>query len=166
MLVKLITGGGYDRLPDKLRMLLFNHKYMTAKVANLYLGIEQICQEKEMQKYRIVVPTIRTRIADVICKAVKSKLLYDRIKQQVIDLIQHEAKSADSGADAGLNVKTVAHHFSKLVDEINISREKIIALSKDNPQQLANFKRIAQNLIKQLKELLANVEPDTNNTGN
>jgi len=120
-----------------------------------------------MQKYRDVVPTLdRTSIADVICKAVKSELLFDRIKQQIIGLIKRQAEAADSNADAGINVQTVAHHFSKLVDEINISREKIIALSKDNPQQLANFKRIAQNLIKQIKELLANVEPDMNSTGN
>jgi hypothetical protein len=167
MLVKLITEGGYDRLPDRLRMLLFNHKYMTAEVADLYLNLEELFEEKEMQKYCDVVPTLdRTSIADVICKAVKSELLFDRIKQQIIALIKRQAEGIDSNADTGINVQTVTHHFSKLVDEINISQEKIIALSKDNPKQLEYFRLITQKLIKHLKDLLANVEPDINSTGN
>jgi len=128
-LVRIVKNGDFDRLPGKLRVLLFNNKYMTAEMTDLFLRPEKFIEgngsNTELLKQTASNLTREERVS-IVEIALDKNWAEDKIGKHLAELLKHsefEPRKQDAA-------EILLSEISSLTDKL-----------EDSQYQLPNFKQ-------------------------
>jgi ParB/RepB/Spo0J family partition protein len=157
-LVHLFKDGSYDRLPDALRTHLLTMKNMTSEMAKLYLEPEKLVNgEGQIADCRrkIAENIEKKQLESYVVKAVKAGWPFERVKQQVSDLIDSQLNSIeDKQHESKSSRQKLLGDISNIQRRLKICSSEVSHVAKTNPAQLKWVRRELNELRSKVDDFL------------
>ena len=149
-LATLMETGEYDRLPDKLKDLLMEDKYMTADMARLCLDPEGAVEGegKMAERLKAVVRGLGYKeMEKFVLQAVKRRLTVGEAKEQLAKMLERLLQEEEDHGEGPFNAQKVLNQVSGWIDDTEHWRARVSVLVESGPKELAKLSKAWEHLV-------------------
>ncbi len=166
-LVQLLKSGEYDRLPEKLRMLLLKSRHMTSAMAQLFLY-----PEKWVEGDSTASEVLRKR-ASQLDSARRERFVEDAVsnnlpEQETKKRLRRLLEAADSrttekeGGDSSVSaVEDITSDITSLLQKFQIHQHDLASMSGSNPTEFIVLRKLCERLIRVVGSFLNSITGTT-----
>lgn len=156
--IQLIKTGDYDILPSNLQAHLLTNPSMLPQFAELYLRPAEVVGtegEYSTKLRKLAEEFSKSELAALVIKAVENRWPYEKLHKRFIERIKQAlSRNGMDTDDSEPRTRDLCDAMGALLDKIERRWPKLMAWADSSPTQLANLRRVARLLSKQLTSIL------------